>query len=208
MASLVGGFFGRLDEHSELTNVTVLIPLPPDADPFTARYFLIQTFEPPCTRGKNGQVSARIEGVLGPMERELYPQYENYWSELGLAPADRKGDRAVAQVDDDFSQCGCIPELSGCDKADEAVPLEISAPVRARGFLVTLNLRIAHLDPGTAVRGLVALIDQKSQDRGRPAQPDRRQEPAHEPEHADEPEPADEPERSDEPASQGGQVQA
>jgi hypothetical protein len=178
MASVLGGFFGRLDQDSALNDVTVLIPIPADAASFTARHLLIQTFEPTCERGRSGRVSARIEGVLGPMERSLYPQYEDYWTALRLPPADQKADRPVATVDGTFSQCGCIPEINGCDRADEAAPLEVSRPVRAKGFVITLNLQIEHLAPGTAVRGLVALNDLEPQDQGNVAPPDDQQVPA------------------------------
>jgi hypothetical protein len=185
MASVLGGFVGRLDQESALNDVTVLIPLPAGADPFTARHLLIQTFEPTCERGQSGRVSARIEGVLGPMERSLYPQYEDYWTALRLPPADEKADRPVGTVDGPFSQCGCIPEVNGCDRADEAEPLEISRPVRGKGFVVTLNLRLAHLNPGTAVRGLVALNDLEPQDQGNAEPPDNRHEPADAPDPRD-----------------------
>ena len=134
MASLVGGFFGRLNVNiRELTNVTVLIPLPPDATPSPARYFLIQTLSGHSSEGKTGRSRHGLKGFLGQLNGSSPSIWRIIGRELGLAPADRKGDRAVAQVDDDFSQCGCIPELSGCDNADEAVPLKFPPPCEPEG---------------------------------------------------------------------------
>jgi hypothetical protein len=179
MATVVGGFVGRLDQGGRLNDVIVHVPIPIDSGPFTARHFLIQTFEPPCDGERNGHLSALIEGVQGAMERAIYPQYEEYWTYFGLREEDMTAGRPTGEVHaHDIDLCRCIPELDDCDEGNEAVPLEIYRSVEGRGFIVTLNLEIDDLDPGTIVRGLVALDDVEDDDERNSAESDERQDSA------------------------------
>jgi hypothetical protein len=158
MASVLGGFFGRLNEHRRLENVCVNIPR--DAGPFTARRFRIQIFDPPCIDGRTGRVSAVVDAWFGHMEYMLLPQYREYWASIGIpAPTEREDLVPGRVAETEFDICGCIREIGGCDPEDAANALPIVPSVDGESFRVTLTVTIGYLDPGTPVTGMIALDD-------------------------------------------------
>lgn len=108
-----------------------------------------------------GRVSADIRGAEGAIERVVFPQYQDLWARRDVPELPEEfiaGYVKEAEVD----LCDCLPEYQSCDDDWEAEELDIYPSVSSIGFIVNVRLFIKDLQPGTTIRGVIALSDDGS----------------------------------------------
>ncbi len=165
MAAVFGFFSGTLDEAHELRAPAPVRTVCTEVD---AGYFRVRLLNPGCET-LYGRVSADIYGANGAVERLAFPHYQELWDKRGVPKIPKKfigGHVKEAEID----LCNCIPEYQNCNDDEEAEFLEITPSISSVGFMVDVHLIIDDLQPGTRIRGVVALGD----DDGRSAKRRRR----------------------------------
>jgi hypothetical protein len=150
-----GGFTGQLDDQLQLTDAVAYLATPKDG--ITAKRFRVKISN--LDLGKQeGKVSAVVEGVMGALERYMYPEYKDIWDQ-NLIPG-KPANLVEGRVKETKTLVsGCLPEIENCEKRPEAQRLDVYPTVSSQHFKVTVTLKLANLQPGATITGIVALSD-------------------------------------------------
>jgi hypothetical protein len=154
MAKVFGVFSGILDEARELRHVAYMRTGITHVD---AQYLRLKILSPHCAT-LYGHVSATVCGAEGAIERAIFPEYNDLWTQRNLPELPHKfiGGKVKG---DDINLCACLPEYESCRGDRRAEALSIDPPVPSVGFIVQLHLAVSDLEPGTSIRGIIALSD-------------------------------------------------
>lgn len=156
MRSAIGGFIGELDEKLQLKDARVHVPVRRDvliAKSLRVRIMLAGPKTP------EGRVSAVVKGTNGSLARIIYPKYMSFWEKREVPQIPRRMDEGSV-TDEPFLPGACMPEIERCKGDSAAKPIPLNNPVTSEGFLVILSLSLSGYEPGTEIRGVVALSDE------------------------------------------------
>ncbi len=154
MAAVFGFFSGILDEARQLKHD---VRVRTGSTRIDARHFRVKLLNPQC-HTLYGRVSAEVRGAEGAVERVVFPEYQDLWSKRNIPELPEKltgGHVNEAEVD----LCDCLPEYQSCEGDWEAEALDINPPVSSVGFIVAVSIVVDDLQPGTAIRGVIALSE-------------------------------------------------
>jgi hypothetical protein len=162
MAAVFGIFSGILDRAHQLCQEAWIRTGSTRID---VQFFRIKLLHPRCET-MYGRVSARIRGAEGAIERVVFPAYEDLWNSRNVPELPGSFSEGHVQGDK-LDLCDCLPEYEACEDDWPAEALDIVPPVSSVGFMVDVCLVIDELEPGTVIRGVVALSDDDRSARGR-----------------------------------------